>query len=88
MSCLHCLEAFTAVTVDVWSKNSVNLEKYFEICAEVFTSTLCKDFNNFEDPVKSKVVIIKLFEYLSYYGFEYFLDSLYLFSWATKYSQL
>lgn len=57
LSCLHCLEAFTAVTDDVRGKDSVTFEKYFEKCAEIFTSTLCKGFKNFDDPVRSKVGI-------------------------------
>lgn len=55
LSCLQCLEASTTVINDLKSKDSLLLDKPFDICAEVFISYLCKECNNFGEPVKSKV---------------------------------
>lgn len=55
LSCLQCLEASTIT--DELATDLSKLSKYFEICADIFYSQLCKDFNKFEDPIRSKVSV-------------------------------
>lgn len=55
LSCLQCLEASTIT--DELATDLTKLNKYFEICADLFYSQLSKDFNKFEDPIRSKVSV-------------------------------
>lgn len=57
LSCLQCLEASTTISDDFTSNASIKLNKYLEICAEIFISQVCRDFNKFEDPISSKVSV-------------------------------
>lgn len=57
LSCLQCLEACTTGTDDSVVKDSTKLDGSYLLCANVFSSYLCRMSDSFSDPIKSKVSI-------------------------------
>lgn len=63
LSYLQCLEATTVITED--KKYCSEQENSFNICAEIFTTYLCKNVTKYEEPFNSKVSKNNCFNFIN-----------------------